>query len=251
MLTKIIFISITITLFTLGSLNAMDMQRVNELANLIKSGKVTSSVKKENLQKSEPIDAKALEGIEDKKIDTGILSENSVSEESLGLRKTSLYSEEGTAADKTQYIASAPGSSKKIQRAFENAPPMIPHSVKTLLPITKNNNACLSCHMPDVAAAAKATPIPPSHFTNFRPMTELGENGEILKEGLAISNTSDIKIVARKLNDLYPGRFNCSQCHVPQSTQDAIVKNNFAPDFRSEGTQNGSNLIDTINEGVQ
>ncbi len=249
MLRKDIFILITVGFFAAVSLNAMDMQRVNELAEMIKSGKVVSVVKA--VPTTEPATKRATESVKDKEVDNSVLSANAVSEESLGLRKTDLYTEEGTTADKTEYIASAPGTSQKMQRAFENAPPMIPHSVKTLLPITKNNNACLSCHMPDVAEAAKATPIPPSHFTNFRPMTELGMNGEVLKEGLAISNTSDIKIVARKLDKLYPGRFNCSQCHAPQSKQDAIVKNTFQPDFRSDGTQNRSNLLDTINEGVE
>ncbi len=253
MLRKDIFIIVVAVLFTFGSLNAMDMQRVNELAELIKAGKSVPAATKAAVQKSQPVVQKSIEVVEEasSKPDNSVLSSESISDVSLGLRKTNLFSEEDTAADRTEYISSAPGTSQKIKRAFENAPPMIPHSVKDLLPITKNNNACLGCHMPNVAEAAKATPIPPSHFTNFRPMTELGASGEVLKEGLAISNTSDIKIVARKLDKLYPGRYNCSQCHAPQSKQDAIVKNNFQPDFRSQDAQEKSNLIDTINEGVE
>jgi cytochrome c-type protein NapB len=175
---------------------------------------------------------------------------NTVSEESLGLRKTNLYSEDNTKPVEAKYTAAAPGTSKRFDRAFENAPPMIPHSVDGLLPITKNNNACLGCHMPDVAPSMKATPIPPSHFASFRPKTKIGKNGEVIKEGKVVSNTSDIKTVVHKQNKLYQGRFNCSQCHAPQAQIDPLVKNNFTPDFTSKDGAKKSNLIDVINEGV-
>ena len=173
----------------------------------------------------------------------------SVSEESLGLRKTNLYTEDNTKPVEAKYTTAAPGTSKRFDRAFENAPPMIPHSVDGLLPITKGNNACLGCHMPDVAPAMKATPIPPSHFASFRPKTTIGKGGEVIKEGKAVSNTSDIKTVMHKQDKLYQGRFNCSQCHAPQAQIDPLVKNNFTPDFTKDGAKK-SNLIDVINEGV-
>ncbi len=175
---------------------------------------------------------------------------NMVSEESLGLRKTDLYSEDKVTPPPVEYTKAAPGTSKRFERAYENAPPMIPHSVEGLLPITKNNNACLGCHMPDVAPSMKATPIPPSHFANFRPKTKLGKNGEVIKEGKAIKNTSDVKVVIRKQDKLYQGRYNCSQCHAPQANVKPVVKNNFTPDYRSKDAVNRSNLLDTLNEGV-
>ncbi len=181
---------------------------------------------------------------------------NSISEESLGLRKTNLYSEDKVTPPPVKYTDAAPGTAKKFDRSYENAPPLIPHSVEGLLPITKNNNACLGCHMPDVAKSMGATPIPPSHFTDFRPATSL-KNGQLIKEGKTVGpngqlgNVGDIKIAkAKKLNHLYPGRFNCTQCHVPQANIKPLVKNTFKPEYRKADEKHKSNLIDVINEGV-
>ncbi len=152
----------------------------------------------------------------------------------------------------------APGAAPKFERAYVNAPPMIPHSVNGLLPITKSNNACLGCHMPDVAKSVGATPIPASHFTNYRPTT-VYHDGELVKEGKVvglkgdIGNVGDIKLAkAKKLKGLYQGRFNCSQCHAPQANLDTPVGNTFQPDFGKDGAaKTKSNLIDVMNEGVQ
>ncbi len=160
---------------------------------------------------------------------------------------------EDVALPEVKFDAPAPGSGVRYERAFVNAPPMIPHSVEGLLPITKANNACLSCHMPEVAAAAKATPIPPSHFVNFRPDTEM-KDGKVIKEGkeLGAANTSDVVIAkAKKLNTLYQGRYNCSQCHAPQANIDTAVGNTFQADFGDGALKAKSNLIDVMNEGVQ
>lgn len=147
-----------------------------------------------------------------------------VSEESIGLRKVDLYSEEKVKPEETKYATKAAGTSKKIQRAYENAPPMIPHDISEYGEIAKDNNPCKDCHMPEVAPSMKATPIPMSHFMNFR-------TGE-------------------KLNDLYQGRFNCTACHAPQSVGKPLVDNNFKPDFKSKKAKGKSNLVDVLNEGV-
>jgi len=193
-----------------------------------------------------------------KKIEADDLAKKKeVSEEALGLRKVDLYSEDTVKPEPTDYKRPAPGSSTRFARAYVNAPPMIPHDVEGLLPITKDNNQCLGCHMPEQAKAMGATPIPPSHFTNYRPETVL-KNGELVKEGKVvglkadIGNTSDIKIAkAKKLNHLYQGRFNCSQCHAPQAKVDPIVGNTFTPDVPDKKLLGSSNLIDTMNEGVE
>ncbi len=232
-------------------LSAMDMQKVDALAQQIKAGLGgVKSVEKKVVQQAKGIE-EALPAVakETKTISTSPSQE--VSEESLGLRKSDLYSEDSTQPQEVTYTKAAPGSSKRFDRAFENAPPMIPHSVDGLLPITKNNNSCLGCHMPDVAPSMGATPIPPTHFTNFRPMTEIGKDGTMTKEGVEITNTSDIKIVARTEKKLYQGRFNCSQCHAPQAEVKPLVKNTFSPDFRKADEKKKSNLIDVMNEGVQ
>jgi len=181
-----------------------------------------------------------------------VATSQTMSEESIGLRNTDLYSEKAdTVGDKTQYIKKRAGESQLITRAFENAPPMIPHNVEDMLPITINNNTCTGCHTPPVAKSMGATSIPKSHFTNFRPDTSLNENGKIEKEGKVVDNTSDFKTVGKKLDQLSGTRFNCSACHVPQSigTSDPI-KNEFQAKFRAQGGNQKSNLIDNINEGV-
>jgi len=180
-----------------------------------------------------------------------------VDETVLGLRKTSLFQEDNVAPPTVKNDRPAPGASQRFERAYVNAPPMIPHSVEGLLPITKDNNQCLGCHMPDVAKSMGATPIPATHFTNYRPETVL-KNGELVKEGKVvglkgdIGNVGDIKLAKKKkLNHLYQGRFNCSQCHAPQANVDTAVANTFKPDGLVGDLKAKSNLADMMDDGVQ
>lgn len=179
---------------------------------------------------------------------------NSVSEKAMGLRKTDLYSEGTTHGDKADYDRPAPGSSTRFERAYKDAPPMIPHSVEGLLPITKMNNQCLGCHMPEIAPAVGSTPIPPTHFTNYRPTTVM-KSGMVLKEGQVLGsmlgNTSDIVVADAKLSDtLYQGRFNCTQCHAPQSKMKTSVANIFRPDYGDNENKAHSSLMDHMNDGI-
>jgi cytochrome c-type protein NapB len=201
------------------------------------------------------INAKAADPERIKKEDLG--NKKEVSEEVLGLRKTTLFDESGVKPAEGDFKRAAAGSSDRFKRAYVNAPPMIPHDTEGMLPITAKNNQCLGCHMPENAKGVGATPIPPSHFTNYRPDTKY-KNGELVKEGKVvglsgdIGNTSDIKLAkAKKLNHLYQGRFNCSQCHAPQANVDPIVANTFQPEFTSKSLEAGSNLADVIDEGVK
>jgi cytochrome c-type protein NapB len=181
----------------------------------------------------------------------GCTNKQTVSEESLGLRNTDLYSEYTTVGDETKYRKTAAGASQYINRAFENAPPMIPHDVEGMLPITIKNNACLGCHEPAVAASLNATAIPASHFTNYRPNTSLASDGKIVKEGKKVVNTADFVVGSKKLNRVSGARFNCSQCHAPQSENENVPTNEFQADFRDKGADRASNLVKNMNEGVQ
>ena len=148
-----------------------------------------------------------------------------ISEESLGLRKVSLFEEDKAVAPrKTAYSTAYAGGSKKINRAFQDAPPMIPHDTTGMLPIKINDNQCLGCHLPDVAPTVGATSIPPSHFTNFRPASVAVKGENTSSEKLA-------HISIKKENKLVGARFNCSQCHAPQSDTPLAVKNNFKPEY--------------------
>ena len=111
----------------------------------------------------------------------GCSTTQTYSEESLGLRKVDLYSENTVMPDETKYNKDIAGSSKTINRAFQDAPPMIPHDVEGMLPITINNNQCTSCHAPEVAPSMGALPYPKSHMTDFRPQTGLANDGKITK----------------------------------------------------------------------
>lgn len=182
--------------------------------------------------------------------------EPTVSENTLGLRKATLYNED-IKPHGTSYGKSQPMSGYKIERAFQDAPPMIPHDVTGLIPIKIGDNQCLNCHMPEYASSMGATPIPASHFTNFRPVTTLAKDGEVEKNGHIIKNTSseelkNVSIKPTKNGKLYGGRYNCTQCHAPQDTGALAVPNNFQPDYvekdgSSKSTWNGTKLMEGIN----
>ena len=166
-----------------------------------------------------------------------------VTEESLGLRKTDLYSEKAdTYGDEAKYSKAAAGTSQRIKRAFQDAPPMIPHDTEGMVPITINDNQCTGCHMPEVAPSMGATPIPSSHFTNFRPDSYAikGENTGGLEN---ISIKTETKLVG--------ARFNCNQCHASQSGDALAVENTFEADFTSaDGASKSSWSGTKLMEGI-
>lgn len=149
-----------------------------------------------------------------------------VSSEQIGLRKASLENENKVQLVEANFTTLQPGESTRFERSYENAPPLIPHAIEDMLPITKDNNTCVGCHDKSVAADIGATPLPATHYYDFR------QN----------KNTGDL---------ISDSRFNCTQCHVPQSDAKPIVGNTFKPDFKSENAKSHSNLIDVINEGVK
>ena len=154
----------------------------------------------------------------------------SISEASLGLRKTDLYSENTTIAEQTNYGKSQAMSGYKIERSFQDAPPMIPHDVDGMLPITIKDNQCLGCHMPDVASSMGATALPVSHFTNFRP-THNNNSAGFTK---SIDNMKNEMAISKASAKLTGARFNCTQCHAPQSQGNLLVENTFEAEFTSK-----------------
>ena len=181
---------------------------------------------------------------------------NTVSEESLGLRKTNLYAEGAeTTGDMTKYSSATAGTSKKIARAFQDAPPMIPHNVDGMLPITIKSNQCTSCHAPEVASSMGALPYPKSHMTDFRPKTGIASDGRITKDGAAVDNTSSDKLAYISIKDtagrLSGARFNCTQCHAPQSMATDAPANTFeavytSKDGASKSAWSGTKLMEGI-----
>ncbi len=146
-----------------------------------------------------------------------------VGDEDLSYRNTPLESAAVTPA--VQPVATEPGDSRTVPRSFENAPPVIPHTVEGLLPITAADNQCTECHLPDMAEDAGAPSIPASHMYDIRR--------------------------DRKLTSLNPANYNCTQCHAMQTDAGELVANSFTPDFRSDKGMKESDLLERLNEGVR
>jgi cytochrome c-type protein NapB len=168
-----------------------------------------------------------------------------ISEDKLGLRKTTLYNED-VKPHGTSYGKEYAGSGYKIKRAFQDAPPMIPHDVTGMIPVKINDNQCISCHDPVVAKDMGATPYPPSHMTNFRPQSSYAIKGE----NTSSETLSHISIKEEK--KLVGARFNCTQCHAPQDTGVLAVPNNFKPDYidpdgASKSRWNGDRMLEGLN----
>lgn len=155
-------------------------------------------------------------------------AKKSYSEEELGLRKETLYDETAAMPVTGELPHKSPGESTKIERAFENSPPLIPHDITSMLPIERHDtgNICMGCHMPEEASGSGATAIPKSHLIDH----ETGKDLDGHLEG---------------------SRYNCMQCHVIQTTVTPAVENLFKGEFRDEKGRYRSNLMETLNEGVE
>ena len=131
---------------------------------------------------------------------------NSVSEKTVkitGIRKAGL--EKGSQnLPVVQYNNQPPipGKVKLYKTSYVTAPPMIPHSIKGMVPITVHNNMCLNCHLPQNAKALGVTPMPSDHFVdNF-------EHGKHVKR-------------------VAGSRYFCTTCHAPQAKLNPVVENRF------------------------
>ncbi len=140
----------------------------------------------------------------------------------LSYRNKDLLQAENTPAIK--YSDEDPGDATRLQRSFENAPPLIPHDIEDFVPITREDNECLGCHDPKEAKDADAPPTPASHLYDMR------RN--------------------KKLTGVNNANYNCTLCHVPQSNAPVLIGNTFKAEYRSEKSKKSSNLLDVINEGV-
>ena len=152
---------------------------------------------------------------------------DSLSDSEIGLRKTSVENENSVALlGDINFSSTQPGESVVFDRSFENAPPLIPHDIEAMIPITKDNNMCLSCHIKEMAADLGTKPAPASHYFGFQ------------------SNKSTGDVVSNE-------RFSCDQCHVPQSNAKPLVGNKFEAVFTDESLKKSSDLMQTIQEGVK
>ncbi|RLD84656.1 MAG: hypothetical protein DRJ10_00540 [Bacteroidetes bacterium] len=168
---------------------------------------------------------------------------NYIDEDKLGFIDADLNSDETNLKEKAKYDDRQPGKTEEINRSFENAPPLIPHSTKGFFPIKIDNNICLSCHMPDKVEETGAREISKTHFMNWRPKPE-----EIDGIFRITENDSVATEQYDKLNNSY---FNCSQCHVPQTNVTVNIENLFTAKFREKFGLEQSNLNEKVNEGIK
>ena len=165
-----------------------------------------------------------------------------IEDKQLGIIEADVKSEDTNLKSKARYVDSKPGESEKIERSFENAPPLIPHTTIGFFPIKKDNNICLSCHLPEKAKETGAVELPATHFTDLRPaMVEV--------DGvLEFEDESNIYI--QELDEPNYAFFNCFQCHVPQTQVTINIENLFTPEFREEHGLEKSNLNDNLEEVI-
>jgi len=162
--------------------------------------------------------------------------------ESLG--SAELMTDSSILANMPAYSMAEAGASTNIERAFENAPPMIPHKNQLFIPITTSSNLCLTCHNPENAKNIGATPMPITHFINYRPEM-------VQEEGVYKSTVEANEVVQDELGELNMARYNCTQCHAPQADVTVDIENYFTPEFRKASGKEKSNLTENMAEGVK
>ncbi|MCK7501103.1 MAG: nitrate reductase cytochrome c-type subunit [Comamonadaceae bacterium] len=126
-----------------------------------------------------------------------------------------------------EYPSTEPGKSRKIKRAFENSPALIPHDLTGMLPIAETNNMCLGCHMPEAARAINATPLP--KVSTLSTWTR----GRTWAPTLTGKGTTACSVM-------------CPKVDIPEP-----IKNTFKPDFRKKKDMTSSSLLESLNEGVK
>lgn len=169
--------------------------------------------------------------------------EKEIDEDQLGFIDADLYSDETNFKMKANFNEDKPETGITINRSFENAPPMIPHTTAGFFPIKRDNNICLSCHMPDKVEESGAREISKTHFQSWRPQLEV-------KAGVYSNPKEDKQVYVKEVKDLNMAYFNCSQCHVPQADVTIDIENLFTAEFREKFGIEESNLKDKVNEGV-
>ena len=121
----------------------------------------------------------------------------------LGLSKGSVFDVPTPPAVKPN--ERAPGEGPLVPRSYLIAPPRIPHAVADFLPITRAENACLDCHGGKEKKPGEPTPIPPSHYTDYR-------------------RTPD-----RVAEKLAGARYVCVSCHAARTDAPSLMGNRFRP----------------------
>lgn len=127
----------------------------------------------------------------------------SIRDADLGLAKGSVF--EVPTPPVAAVNSSDPGDLPLVPRAFDTAPPRVPHAVLDFMPIRRDENWCVDCHMSDWRAPQEGepTPIPASHYV-------------------------DLRIGSGEIGDRIVGaRWVCVSCHVAVTDAPLLVENTF------------------------
>ena len=126
-----------------------------------------------------------------------------IADASLGLAPGSVF--DGPSPPAVKADESAPGERPVLPRPYAGAPPRIPHGVDDFLPITPRQNACLDCHGVKEKEPGQPTPIPASHYTDYRNAPD----------------RVDTRVVG--------ARSVCVSCHAVTTDAPNLVENRFRP----------------------
>jgi len=135
---------------------------------------------------------------------TGPASGDAIDELNMGLSKTSVFATPTPAP--AAYSDAKPGKNEWLPRAWDGIPPQIPHQTEMYLPVIAADNQCLDCH--DVP---KYIDKPKNMDRNVKSKSPMSRD-HYADEGL---------------ETVAGARFNCTQCHVPQSNATPLVESTF------------------------
>lgn len=131
----------------------------------------------------------------------GTVDQAPIADLDFGLRKTALTDDR--VPPRVVFTEATPGGNARLPRAYDGAPPLIPHSLDGFVPIALSENTCLLCHQTGSTDPADPPQVPRSHLTDFR------RAPDVVRETLA------------------GARWNCTACHVVQSDAPVLVENRF------------------------
>ena len=97
------------------------------------------------------------------------------------------------------YAGKIPGHQEKIPRSYAQQPPLIPHKIEGYR-IDFEKNRCLECHDRPNYKEEEAPKIGDSHYRD--------------RDG-------------KELQHIWMGRYQCTECHVPQVDAKPLVENTF------------------------
>ena len=101
------------------------------------------------------------------------------------------------------FVDSEPGDVPLPERPYYLSPPVITHTLESMVPITQAINECLECHAVEEKEPGEPTPVPASHYIDLRRTPE----------------TTQDEVVG--------SRYNCVVCHVAQTDAPPLVANLF------------------------